>query len=173
MVVVDANILVYAARVDSPFHRPCRDVVERLRSQQGAWFATWSVVYEFLRVMTHRGATPTPWTVTGAWEFIRSLQASPGFSVLVATTRHAAVAEEVFRELPEISGKLLHDAHIAILMREHGIRRIYTRDFDFHRFPFLEPIDPVRPAAPGGTAEPIARYRGAKRRRSARSRAGL
>jgi len=28
-------------------------------------------------------------------------------------------------------------------MREHGIRRIYTRDTDFHRFPFLEPIDPT------------------------------
>jgi predicted nucleic acid-binding protein len=28
-------------------------------------------------------------------------------------------------------------------MREHGIRRIYTRDTDFHRFPFVEPIDPM------------------------------
>ena len=171
MLVVDANVLVYAARVDSPFHQPCRDAVERLRSQQGAWFATWSILYEFLRVMTHRVATPRPWTVDGAWEFVRSLQASPGFSVLVATPRHAAIAEEVFRELPDLSGKLLHDAHIAILMREHGIRRIFTRDFDFHRFSFVEPIDPVRPAAPGGTAEAVARYRGANRRRSARPRA--
>lgn len=30
---------------------------------------------------------------------------------------------------------------VAILMREHGIRRIYTRDTDLHRFPFLEVID--------------------------------
>jgi predicted nucleic acid-binding protein len=28
-------------------------------------------------------------------------------------------------------------------MREHGIRRICTRDADFHRFPFLEVIDPA------------------------------
>jgi predicted nucleic acid-binding protein len=28
-------------------------------------------------------------------------------------------------------------------MREHGVGRIYTRDTDFHRFPFLQPIDPV------------------------------
>jgi len=28
-------------------------------------------------------------------------------------------------------------------MREHGIKRIYARDTDFHRFPFLEPIDPT------------------------------
>jgi hypothetical protein len=36
-----------------------------------------------------------------------------------------------------------HDAHTAILMREHGIRRIVTRDTDYHRFGFLEPIDPM------------------------------
>jgi predicted nucleic acid-binding protein len=28
-------------------------------------------------------------------------------------------------------------------MREHGIAKIYTRDTDFHRFPFLEPVDPT------------------------------
>jgi hypothetical protein len=35
-------------------------------------------------------------------------------------------------------------SHTAILMREHGIREIYTRDTDFHRFPFLRVVD--RPA---------------------------
>lgn len=33
----------------------------------------------------------------------------------------------------------------AILMREHGVRRIYTRDADFHRFPFVEVLDPLAP----------------------------
>ena len=44
-------------------------------------------------------------------------------------------------ELPWLAGNLLHDAHTAILMREHGIRRICTRDTDFHRFAFLEVVD--------------------------------
>lgn len=54
---------------------------------------------------------------------------------------------ELFREttaeVPGIVGNLVFDAHTAILMREHGIRRIYTHDVDFHRFPFLEVIDPL------------------------------
>jgi len=37
----------------------------------------------------------------------------------------------------------MHDVHTAVLMREHGIREICTRDTDFHRFPFLKVIDPV------------------------------
>jgi uncharacterized protein len=47
-------------------------------------------------------------------------------------------------ELPHLSGNLLHDAHTAILMREHGIGRIPTRDAKFNQIPFLELIDPLR-----------------------------
>ncbi len=39
----------------------------------------------------------------------------------------------------------MQDAQTAVLMREHGIKRIYTRDTDFHRFGFVEPIDPLGP----------------------------
>lgn len=85
-----------------------------------------------------------PWSATAAWEFVAALLVSPGLSVLVATHRHADVAAEVFTELPHLAGNLLHDAHTAILMREHGIRRICTRDTDFNQFPFLEVIDPLR-----------------------------
>jgi predicted nucleic acid-binding protein len=69
--------------------------------------------------------------------------------MLVSTERHSAVAGQVFGELPHLSGNLMHDAHTAVLMRENGIRRIYTRDSDFHRFTFLEPIDPLIAAKTG------------------------
>jgi predicted nucleic acid-binding protein len=100
-------------------------------------------VYEFLRVISHPRVLKTPWSVTGAWSFIEALLASPGLEVLVASERHAAVAAQTFAESPHLAGNLLHDAHTAILMREHGVRRIYTRDTDFHRFSFVEPLDPL------------------------------
>jgi predicted nucleic acid-binding protein len=84
-----------------------------------------------------------PWSAARAWAFINALLASPGLSILVGTQRHAAVAAEVIAEMSHISGNLFHDAHTAILMREHGIRRICTRDTDFHQFPFLELVDPL------------------------------
>jgi predicted nucleic acid-binding protein len=61
----------------------------------------------------------------------------------VPSERHAEVAEGIVRKTTNLHGNLLYDAQIAVLMREHGIKRIYTRDTDFHRFPFLEPIDPT------------------------------
>jgi uncharacterized protein len=145
VLAVDTNVLVYAADADSEFHTPCRDWLERQRARPDAWYTTWAILYEFLRVTTHPRVMRRPWSARAAWQFVTALLASPGLAVLVPTQRHADVAEEVISELPHLAGNLLHDAHTAILMREHGIGRICTRDTDFHRFPFLKVIDPLRP----------------------------
>lgn len=143
MVVVDTNVLIYAADTDSPWHKASREWLEKQRHKPDAWYTTWPVLYEFLRVTTHPRVMRKPWKVQEAWKFVASLLQSPGIAVLVATSRHEEVAAQVFAELPHLMGNLLHDAHTAILMREHGIRQICTRDMDFHRFPFVEVVDPV------------------------------
>jgi len=144
VVVVDTNVLVYAADQDSPYHAACRDWIERQRGRADAWYTTWSILYEFLRVATHPRVMRHPWTAAAAWDFVSALLASPGLSVLVPTQRHSDVAAQLILEIPHLSGNLFHDAHTAILMREHGIRRVCSRDTDFHRFSFLEVIDPVQ-----------------------------
>ncbi|MDP9120511.1 MAG: hypothetical protein M3O15_03955 [Acidobacteriota bacterium] len=79
-----------------------------------------------------------PWPTPQAWTFIEALLASPGLHLLVETPRHSHFASRVLTELPELRGNILHDTHTAILMLEHGLRRVVTRDAGFHRFPFLE-----------------------------------
>ena len=51
---------------------------------------------------------------------------------------------QTIEEFPDIRGNFVHDMHTAVLMREHGISRICTRDTGFHRFPFLTVVDPLR-----------------------------
>ena len=143
MVVVDTNILVYAADADAPFHAACKAWLERQRSQADAWYTTWPILYEFLRVTTHARMMRRPWSISEAWQFVAALLASPGLDVLSPSQRHAEIAGQVFAELPHLMGNVLHDTHTAVLMREHGLRRICTRDTDFHRFTFLEVIDPL------------------------------
>lgn len=147
MFVVDTNVLVYAADSSVPEHARCRALVEQWRRRHGAWFLTWGIAYEFLRVVTHPRVMRQPWTMEAGVGFLAALQDSPGLTFLVPTSRHAAVLEEVVADVPALAGNIIHDAQTAVLMREHGIRRICTRDTDFHRFPFLEPVDPL-------TAEP-------------------
>lgn len=144
MLAVDTNVLVYAADADSPLHAPCRTWLERQRRRPDAWYTTWPILYEFLRVTTHPRVMRRPWTAGEAWAFLAALLASPGLEVLGPTERHAAVAADVIAEYPHLAGNLFHDAHTAILLREHGIARICTRDTDFNRFAFLEVVDPAR-----------------------------
>ncbi len=142
--VLDTNVLVYAANANCDEHRVCRKLVEEARADILPFSLTWSIAYEFLRVVTHPKVLSTPLSTSDAWRFLKVLQQGRGFGFLLPTERHSAVVNRTLEELPDLRGSLMHDAQIAILMREHGIRRIYTRDTDFHRFPFLEPIDPLR-----------------------------
>ena len=84
-----------------------------------------------------------PLEINQAWRFIEGIFSSSNHAVLVEGRRHSEITRRTLSELAFLSGNIVHDAHTAILMREHGIRRIYTRDADFHRFPFLEVNDPL------------------------------
>ena len=152
MFVVDTNILIYAANMDAPESDRCIRLVERWRAQATPWYLTWGIAYEFLRVTTHPRVLPHPFTVRDSWRFLERLFASPGLRVLTETDRHHLVAAEVFSEVPDLGGNLVFDAHTAILMREIGIKTIYTHDLHFHRFAFLNVLDPV--AEPGEATPP-------------------
>lgn len=127
----------------APEHARCRALLEQWRSQAGAWYLTWGICYEFMRVVTHPRVMRQPWTSEAAGSFLAALRQSPGLATLVPTDRHASVLADVVAEVPLIAGNLWHDAETAVLMREHGIRRICTRDTDFSRFRFLEVVDPL------------------------------
>lgn len=144
MLVVDTNVLLYAADKDSEFHAACRSYLEKMRERAAPTYLSWNVCYEFIRVCTHPRVYRSPWTSSRAWGFISALLQGPGFGVLTATDRHSEVLRETLGELPDLRGNLIHDLHTAVLMREHGISQICTRDTDFHRFPFVRVVDPLR-----------------------------
>ena len=101
------------------------------------------VLYEYVRVVTHPRVLEEPLTAAEAWRFVNALRSSPSLEILVETDRHADVLASILESMPNVAGTILHDVHTAALMKEHGVSRIATRDTDFHRFPFLEPFDPV------------------------------
>jgi uncharacterized protein len=140
--VVDTNVLVYAAHHSSAEYETCASLLARWREDSLPWYSTWSIFYEFLRVVTHRKVLARPWSLDEAWAFLEGLVETPSFSLLVPGPRHAALARKTFTEHPDLGGNILHDVHTAVLMREHGVRRIVTRDRGFDRFPFVERMDP-------------------------------
>jgi len=148
--VVDTNILVYAANPAAPEQAACLRALEQWRKQGGAWYLTWGICFEFLSVITHRRMVGSPWPAEAAWDFLKALIESPGLEMLVPSARYADVLGDIMREMPTLRGNDMHDVEIAALMRDRGIKTIYTRDTGFHRFRFLEPIDPIAQSRYGG-----------------------
>jgi toxin-antitoxin system PIN domain toxin len=144
MFVVDTNVLVYAANEDCQEHQRCLELVTQWRHSRLPWYLTWSIIYEFLRIVTHPRVMSQPWEIGDSWSFINALGASPSLGILTATESHERVLGQTLDEHPDLRGNLLHDAHTVVLMREHGIRSIYTRDTDFHRFSSVVVLDPLR-----------------------------
>jgi hypothetical protein len=85
-----------------------------------------------------------PLTRADVQAFCHALLASPSLQVLTETPRHSELFARTLAELPERAANLAHDAHIVALMREHGVRSIYTADADFHRFEGIEVTNPLR-----------------------------
>ena len=142
MLLLDTNILIDSVHDGSPFHDLCLSRLRQAREDPSPTFLTWGICYEFLRVVTHARVFPSPLTPQEAWRFLKVLLDETGFDLLTPTSRHAAIMEKTLEELPNMRGNLFHDLHTAVLMREHGIGRICTRDNDFRQFPFLTVIDP-------------------------------
>lgn len=143
MFAVDTNVLLYAANTSCDEHATCRAKLQSWRRSALPWCTTWNVLYEFVRVVTHARILPRPWTGPAAMDFVQALVATPSLSILTHTPRHVATARLTLSEYPDLAGSILHDAHTAILLREHGVERIVTRDRDFRRFSFLRVEDPL------------------------------
>lgn len=145
MIAVDANVLVYARREEAPFHVPARRLLARLAEGDSPWALPWPCVYEFLRVVTHPRVFQPPTDLDSALEDLGSLLESPSLTLLGEGPGHPSHLRRAV-EAGRATGNLVHDAHIAALLVEHGVREFLTADLDFARFPGLVVRDPFAPA---------------------------
>lgn len=156
MFVVDTNVFLYAVNRDVEENRRAREALTEWRKGPEDAYVTWSILYEFLRVSTHPGVFPRPLTFAQGREYVDALLASPRFSVLVESDRHAGVLGDLQGEFPDLAGDAMHDLHTVALMKEHGVTEIRTRDRVFERFTFLRVADPFAtesPSIPDDTEE--------------------
>jgi uncharacterized protein len=142
--LIDTSILLYAANRDAEEHA---DAVAFLGEAAGGvepWFLTEGIIYEFLRVSTHPKVFEKPLTWKEGFRFIRPLLLSSRFDILVAGESHWILLEKVLGDLHRPSGNLFFDIRTVALMKEHGVREIYTTDTDFLQFRDLRVINPLK-----------------------------
>ncbi len=137
---IDANVLVYASNTADPVHAPARALIERLAAGPDLLYLFWPALMGYLRIVTHPAILPRPLAQGDAISNITALL-SLGH---VRARGETDAFWEVFRSTAggRVRGNAVPDAHLATLMREHGVATIYTRDRDYRRFDGIRVEDP-------------------------------
>lgn len=139
--LVDANILVYAADRRSPDHERAAMWLADQINGAGRVALPWSSLTAFLRITTHPRASARPLTPAQAWSFIEDWLAQDAVWIPAPTDRHAAVLSSLMARY-RASGNLIPDADLAALAIEHGLA-ICSTDTDFARFTEVRWHNPI------------------------------
>ena len=143
MTAVDTNILVYAHRADSGWHRQADEAVQRLAEGRSTWAIPWPCLFEFLAIVTHPKIYQPPTPLRDALIQIDCWLESPALVLL----HEGEAFWETLRPLVErsgVQGGAIHDARIAALCLRHGVKTLWSADRDFSRFPELRTENPLR-----------------------------
>jgi toxin-antitoxin system PIN domain toxin len=143
----DVNVLLHASDAASPVHTVARRFLERVAVADDLFYLCWPTAMSYLRLATHPRIFDAPLAPDQALANVDALARLPHVRFLSEEDGFLEVYREVAGALP-VRGNLVQDAHLAALLRQHGVRTLYTRDTDFRKFPFLDVRDPFAPENP-------------------------
>ena len=144
MFLLDANVLIYAFRRDSPFHSPCYAWLRGALAGAEPVATTGLVELAFLRITTLPSLGRAAAAPSDAFAFLRALRREPMAVRVEPGQDHDGILSRLCERL-RLRGNDINDAYLAALAFEHGATLV-TADQDFARFPELPLIDPL--AAP-------------------------
>ena len=141
MMLIDANILIYAHISSFVQHNPARDWLDQQLNGFAPVGLPWISLVAFLRLVTNPRVFERPEPISDAWQQVRSWLSADTAWVPQPGERHADILGK-FLALSGVHGNLVPDAHLAALAVEHGLT-LYSTDGDFARFEALRWINPI------------------------------
>lgn len=144
MILVDANLLLYAYDASSEHHARAREWLEETLSAPDPVGFPWVTLLAFLRITTNPRALRNPLTLADATAIVSSWLAQPCASLVHPGERHWEILSGLLASA-QARGPLLMDAHLAALAIELGAA-LATNDRDFARFDGLRVVNPVAAA---------------------------
>jgi toxin-antitoxin system PIN domain toxin len=141
VILLDANLLIYAVNKDAPDHKVARAWVEKTLSGSQTVGLTWGVLLAFLRITTRPGILDRPLASEHAIAFIDEWLGLSVVEIVSPGEGHWRVLSGLLQSTGAL-GNLTSDAHLAAMAIENGAI-IYSADYDFKRFPGVKHINPL------------------------------
>jgi toxin-antitoxin system PIN domain toxin len=141
VILVDANVLLYAANRAAPEHARARAWLDEQLNGTVAVGLPWLSLLAFVRLATNPVVLQRAVTPAEAWR-----QADEWLACEPVTVPHPGAAHREilgrFLKAPWMTSRLVPDAHLAALAIEHGLT-LFSTDGDFARFPGLKWKNPM------------------------------
>lgn len=141
MILVDANILLYAEDSLSPQHQKARVWWDDLLSREDPVCLCWAVLSAFIRIGTNNRVFEQPLSLKQAIARVQSWLDQPCTRIVRPTENHWTYFQHMLTG-GQAMGNLVTDAHLAALAIENGCSLAST-DADFARFPKLKWFNPL------------------------------
>ena len=141
MILVDANLLLYAYHPRAEQHEESRAWLEAVLSGPNLVRFAWLTLWAFLRIATNPRVFERPLSTAEAEAAISSWLDQPAAGILDPGERHWDILRQLIRA-GQAKGPLVMDAVLAAIAIEHGAT-ICTTDRDFSRFPDVKWANPI------------------------------
>ena len=138
----DANILLYAGNQASVHHKKAKNFVISCAEDSELIILTYPTLMAYLRISTHPRIFPSPLSPEEALSDLERLVRLPQLRLVSEEEGFLELYRQVSGELP-VRGNLVPDAHLATLLLQHGVKRLFTADSDFRKFAFLKVKNPL------------------------------
>ncbi len=142
MILVDANLLLYAEDSLSEHHEMARAWWDEQLSGSAPVALCWPVLSAFIRIGTNARLHRRPLTLKEAVGRVQSWLDQPCVRILIPSDQHWPVFQQMLRA-GNATANLVSDAHLAALAVEHNCV-LYSTDTDFARFRGLKWKNPIR-----------------------------
>ena len=133
MIAVDTNILIYAHREDSEWHKSALKSLIELGLSGTPWGIPWPCVHEFLSITTHPKIYAPPTPMETALAAIEQWLQVPTCRMLAEGPEYFSILKLLLQK-SKVRGPMVHDARIAAICLHHGVKTLWTVDRDFSRF---------------------------------------
>lgn len=140
-VMVDTNVLVYAAIEDAPLHREAVDAIRRSARETTTCWLSRQILREFVATLTRPQSFSPPIARAAVLEQAREWESR--FSIAEDGPQVTKILFNLLERIPA-GGKQIHDANIVATMLAHGIPALLTANVaDFDRFREVITVLPV------------------------------
>lgn len=135
MVAIDTNILIGIMVASSAHHK---ETINGLKNLDDDLCTTPTNIGETLRLLTHSKVFSSPLKIEKAVEALEQLIEAYDIRILDEDTNWWKELPEIAKQIPGLKGNEVFDSRIALCLKQHKVKRIWTRDADFKKYSFLQ-----------------------------------